>query len=103
MLKNHSKIKVEPGTKRYYNDEGEYHRLDGPAFENSNGTKFWYINGNRHRNIDPSSEWWDGEKFWYFKGKAHRVGGSCSSLDEWWYIHGKEYIKQQYFNIVWDI
>jgi hypothetical protein len=33
------------GTKRWYNDKGEWNRLDGPAIEFRNGTKEWWING----------------------------------------------------------
>ena len=38
------KVDVD-GTVRYYNEEGEKHRLDGPAVEWSNGYKEWYIEG----------------------------------------------------------
>jgi len=104
MLKNYSKIKVdEYGNKRYFNDKGNHHRLDGPAIEDLNGIKFWYINENCHRNIDPSDEYSDGTKQWFFKGQSHRIGGSFSSTQKYWYIHGKEYTKEKYFNKVWDI
>ena len=33
------------GTIRYYDEIGLLHREDGPAIEDSNGDKFWYING----------------------------------------------------------
>ena len=102
MLKNYAKVIVEYGDKLYYNEKGQLHRLDGPAVEYKNGSKIWYINNNRHRNIDPSCEWKNGDKYWVFKNKEHRIGGiACYGL---WYIHGKEYTKeQQYYNIVWEI
>ena len=104
MLKNYSKIEIDKsGTKLYLNDEGERHRLDGPAVEDSNGTKFWRINGNSHRNIDPSEEWSNGGKYWLFKGRQHRIGGSCNSVYKAWYIHGKGYTEQQYYKKVWCI
>jgi len=106
MLKNYTKIEVdEYGNKRYLNDEGKLHRLDGPAVEYYNsGSKEWYINGNRHQNIDPVAEYSIGTKYWLFKGRLHRVGGSYSSrIKEYWYINNKEYAKQDYFNIVWGI
>jgi len=104
MLKNYSKVEVyDSGDKHYLNDKGEFHCLDGPAIERSNGSKFWYINDKEHRNIDPSDEYSYGEKLWYFKDKRHRVGGSCYSHKEWWFIHGEVYSKQDYFNKVWDI
>jgi len=104
MLKNYTKFEInEYNEKRYLNDEGQHHRLDGPAIENSDGTKFWYINGNAHRNIDPSDEFSNGEKQWWFKGERHRIGGSYNSVYKWWYIDGEGYDKQDYFNKVWEI
>lgn len=104
MLKNYTKVKRDKsGTKRYRNDEVLLHRLDGPAIEYKDGTKFWIINGKHHRNIDPAIEWTKENKQWFFKYDLHRIGNSPCSLVEWWYIHGKEYSKKQYFNKVWDI
>jgi len=104
MLKNYSKIEVdENGYKRYLNNEGEQHRLDGPAVEFKDGSKFWHINGNCHRNIDPSDEYGNGSKYWLFKDKHHRIGGSFASYRECWRINDEDYDKQDYFNKVWDI
>jgi len=104
MLKNYTKVKIdEYGNKCYLNDEGERHRLNGPAFEYSSGSKFWYINDKEHRNIDHADEYSNEEKYWCFKGKRHRVGGSCSSTRKYWCVKGKGYTKQGYYNIVWDI
>ena len=33
------------GSVFYYNESGQYHRLDGPAVEYSSGNKEYYING----------------------------------------------------------
>lgn len=33
------------GNKIWRNENGKYHRLDGPAIELTCGTKEWYING----------------------------------------------------------
>jgi len=104
MLKNYTKVKIDEfGTKRYYNDEGKRHRLDGPMLEWSDGTKYWYINGNRHRNIDPSYEYSNGEKQWWFKGECHRIGGSSCSTFEIWFIYDKAYTKEEYYKKVWKI
>jgi len=102
MLKNYTKVKVD-GNKFYLNDEGKLHRLDGAAFEYTDGSKFWLVNGIYHRNIDPSVEYSNGDKYWSFNGEPHRVGGSFYSYSEFWRIHNKEYTKQDYFNKVWDI
>jgi len=33
------------GTNCYYNEDGEFHRIDGPAIEYADGDKSWYIEG----------------------------------------------------------
>jgi hypothetical protein len=57
------------GTKRWYNDQGELHRLDGPAWEWADGGKFWYKNGRSHREDGPADEYSNGKKRWYIEGK----------------------------------
>ena len=61
----------ENGNKRYYSDREMtiIHREDGPAIENANGFKSWYLNGKRHREDGPALEWSDGSKEWYLNGK----------------------------------
>jgi hypothetical protein len=41
------------------------HREDGPAIEDSNGNKYWYINGELHRKDGPAYENKNGDKFWF--------------------------------------
>ena len=58
------------GTKRWFNEDGLYHRLDGSAIELLNGTKRWYLNGKVHRLDGPAIEPCDGEiYYWYINGK----------------------------------
>ena len=45
------------GNRRWYNEKGQLHRLNGPAIEFNNGNKFWYINGKLHREKGPASEY----------------------------------------------
>jgi hypothetical protein len=60
------------GTKRWYNDNNELHREDGPAAELKSGTKYWCINGKFHRTDGPAFEKSNGEKGWYLNGtKIH--------------------------------
>jgi hypothetical protein len=59
----------------YYNVNNQYHRLDGPAIEYSNGNKYWYKNGLPHREDGPALEFYYGEKWWYKNGKQHREDG----------------------------
>jgi hypothetical protein len=91
-------------TIRWYNDKKELHRLDGPAIEDADGDKEWWVNGKRHRLDGPAIEWADGYKGWWVEGKCHRLDGPAI---EWadgtkeWYVDGKlmtekefkEYIK----------
>jgi hypothetical protein len=55
----------EYGSTRWYNENGEYHREDGPAVEYSDGYKFWFINDKVHREDGPAVEYVDGSKSWY--------------------------------------
>ena len=68
---------IDPnGTKRWYNDKDQLHRLNGPAIEVANGNKYWYQNGQRHRdNGLPAIERSNGDKEWYQNGKRHRLTG----------------------------
>ena len=45
MTNNH-KFEIDKyGTKRWYNEDGLYHRLDGPAVEHYDGWYEWWANG----------------------------------------------------------
>ena len=59
------------GNKRWYNEQGELHREDGPAVEYLNGTKEWYLNGRLHRLDGPAIEYADGYKEWWLNGKNY--------------------------------
>ena len=80
-------ISPETGDVYYYNDKHQISRLDGPAKEYSNGTKYWYVNGKRHRLDGPAIEWSDGYKAWYIDGKLHRTDGPAieysNGIKEW--------------------
>jgi hypothetical protein len=90
---------------------GKLHRLDGPALELKDGTKWWYRNNERHRDDDdgpafigPNVQTWyktnmrhrmggpaeiyaDASQLWYVNDKLHRVGGPAfeSSGEKRWY------------------
>jgi hypothetical protein len=57
------------------NENGEYHRKDGPAVERLNGDKFWYLNGKSHRVDGPACEYASGDKSWWLNGQLHREDG----------------------------
>ena len=58
--------------KYYYNENGQLHRLDGPAAEYVNGKKVWYQNGQPHRLDGPAVEYKYNDslslKCWYING-----------------------------------
>jgi hypothetical protein len=57
------------GSKHWYNEQGQLHRENGPAWESYTGSKYWYNNGLPHREDGPAIELFDGEKHWYINGK----------------------------------
>ena len=60
----------ERGTKRYYIKSTKiYHRDDGPAVENTNGTKIWFQYGKYHRLDGPAVEYTNGYKEYWINGK----------------------------------
>lgn len=56
-------------TKHYYSSSGQLHRVDGPAVECENGTKYWCQNGQLHRLDGPAFEGANGEKIWFIRGE----------------------------------
>lgn len=56
------------GNKTWYNEDGQLHRLNGPAYEGANGSKEWYQNGLAHRLDGPSIELVNGDKYWHIEG-----------------------------------
>jgi hypothetical protein len=56
------------GSKEWY-ENGEFHRLDGPAIEFASGDKHWYQNDRLHRLDGPAKELADGYRCWYQNGQ----------------------------------
>ena len=61
----------ERGTKMWRLPNGSFHREDGPAIEDTQGYKAWWINGELHREDGPAFERNDGYKYWYLKGISY--------------------------------
>jgi len=79
---------------RYYNDQFQFHRLDGPAIERADGGKQWYQNGERHRLDGPAIEGADGGKHWYQNDKRHRLDGPAiegADGGKHWYQNDKRH------------
>ena len=66
----------EFGNIRYYNEQKQLHREDGPAVEYANGDKYWYLNNLCHRIDGPAVDWVNGEKYYYLISKK-------SSYEDW--------------------
>ena len=62
--------KVNSSGKYYYKDRGMTirHRLDGPAYEYTDGHEAWWVNGKRHRLNGPAVTTADGHKSWWVDG-----------------------------------
>ena len=56
------------GCRRYYNADGQLHRMEGPAVE-WEGCRRWYQHGQLHRTDGPAIEWNDGDKWWFINGE----------------------------------
>ena len=87
------------GSKHWYNNDGQYHRLDGPAIEWSDGSKSWCVNGKLHRLDGPAFEHVNGTKEWWVNGKRHRLDGpaieALSGHKQWW-VNGKKYSEEEF-------
>ena len=91
-------VECANGTKFWYQNS-KFHRLDGPAVEYADGDNFWYQNDICHRLDGPAVEYADGDNFWYQNNKFHRLDGpavECANGDKYWYIEGKEYTETQF-------
>jgi beta-glucanase (GH16 family) len=66
----------EYDTVRYFNAQGQLHRVYGPAVEYADGEKVWCQNGQLHRLDGPAVEW---------------TGGSCA-----WFIDGNEFTEAEW-------
>ena len=61
--------KDDHGDIHFHNEQGEHHRLDGPAAIWADGTRFWFRNGKLHRNDGPAIEWPSGGMEWWQEGE----------------------------------
>jgi hypothetical protein len=92
-------VTVENDGSILWYQNGQLHRLDGPAFEYVSGSKFWYQNGVYHRVDGPAVEWANGFKAWYQNGKPHRLDGPAIEYPDgakFWYIEGKKYTEEEF-------
>ena len=81
------------GNRRYYNSTGILHRDGEPAVVHTNGHKEWWQNGQRHRVDGPAVECTcgGGGKYRYQNGLLHREDGSAIERNDGtkaWFING---------------
>ena len=92
---------VHHGTKIWKNENGEKHRVNGPAVLDERGNEYWYRNGDRHRDDDlPAIVIPDRRLEWFFSGKQHRSihgenGASPSVI-----MHG-EYLAWHFYGVLY--
>ena len=92
------------------------HRVDGPAIECENGSKWWYFNGVLHRENGPAIEWSNGDKTWFKHGLIHRDNEPAVELADGrvqYWIDGKYFkpletkptvavvTRRDFFNSIW--
>lgn len=58
------------GDKIWEKYDGERHRIGGPAYEGTDGTKSWFINGKLYRLEGPAVEYASGLKLWILQHKS---------------------------------
>ena len=84
----------------YWGDEdGYYHRDDGPAEIWRDGTQFWYQHGEQHRDGGPAIIWMNGTQIWYQHDQRHRDDGPAvirSDGTKMWYWHGEEVTERKH-------
>ena len=87
------------GTIRWYNEDGQLHREDGPAYERADGYKSWYLNGQLHREDGPAWEWANGAKQWWINGRLHREDGpayeGADGTKQWW-LNDQELTEEEF-------
>jgi hypothetical protein len=66
------------GTVIYTNNQGQRHRLGGPAYLNIEGQIEYYLKGNLHRTNGPAVILADGSELYYENGMRHRDLGPAA-------------------------
>ena len=98
---------IQPdGTEAWYRN-GKCHRVDGPAVKTPRGSNAWYYKGLIHREDGPAIEYNDGSKHWYYHGSLHRVNGPAVDHKVLagddiirWYLYGSEFTEEQYNKVM---
>lgn len=89
---------IWPGGEAWYQN-GQMHRVDGPAEIRYGAYESWYLNGQYHREDGPAVTHSDGEKEWWINGQLHRIDGPAieevgDNPNEWW-LFGEQVVKRE--------
>lgn len=82
----------------WYHD-GKLHRIDGPAREFVDGTRFWYLHGQKHREDGPAEVFSSGNRYWYFEDRLHRIDGPAIERNDgkkYWYLNGIQITEEEH-------
>ena len=93
------RIEKAEGNIFWFDNKSRHHRIDGPAAEYADGTKYWFINGKRHRLDGPAVIKPDGSKAWFVNGKHHRIDGPAIEYHNGrksWYVNDKPMSEQDF-------
>lgn len=82
-------VHIDKRNVRYYVEDHEIHREDGPAIIWPNDRVEWYHKGIRHREDGPAITARNTYKEWWVNGDLHREDGPAVEYStgdvEWWY------------------
>ncbi len=67
----------------YYNEAGDFHRLDGPAIIHINGTELWFKDSQLHRLDGPAVMYHTGHKEYWIDGLKYT---SCEYFTKTGYL-----------------
>ena len=85
------------------NEQGQLHKVDGPAVEHEDGYQEWYLNGKRHRADGPAVMFPSGSKYWYLNDQLHRVDGpaiECVNGYKEWRLDGVQVDQLEHWLLV---
>ena len=77
----------------YFDNNNDFHREDGPAIIEANGSKEWWQNGNLHRIDGPAIEQVNGHKEWWQNHQRHREDGPAVIFPDgkhYWYFKNRK-------------
>lgn len=91
---------VEENGDEFWKDEnGDYHREDGPAqIFHEGGVKNYWNRGKLHREDGPAVIHDTGNFVYIVNGLIHRIDGPAAHFGskDFWYIDGKQYTEEEY-------